>query len=274
MAAAPHRAAAPGGGLRGALRVWRARARERTRRRSLARAEAIRAAEIASVAPWLPAGTRVLEIGGGPGYQASILASWGCQVRSIDVAPWPGPERYFPVDLYDGRHIPFPDAAFDVVYSSNALEHIPAVEEFLTEARRVLAPEGRAVHLLPTPAWRFWTSAAHYVDAVVSLPELAAGALLGGGRRTPARRGLLRRLLSPPPHGEYPSALSELRYFSRRRWTRVFGATGFTVEEIRPGGLFYFSGCDFMPSLPVAARRVLSRVLGSACHVFVLRRAR
>ena len=33
-------------------------------------------------------------------------------------------DQMFPVQAYDGRRIPFADSSFDVVFSSNVLEHI------------------------------------------------------------------------------------------------------------------------------------------------------
>ena len=117
--------------------------------------EKLRRAEIESVREWFRPGTRVLEIGGGSGWQASLIASWGCEVVSIDVADRPAPPvQYFPVQTYDGEHIPFPDDSFDLVVSSNVLEHVRALVPLLAETRRVLRPGGQAVHILPSSSRR------------------------------------------------------------------------------------------------------------------------
>lgn len=39
-------------------------------------------------------------------------------------------DRIFPVPDYDGHHIPFADSTFDIVFSSNVMEHIPHVSDF------------------------------------------------------------------------------------------------------------------------------------------------
>lgn len=49
--------------------------------------------------------------------------------------------------VYDGRHLPFPDAAFDVIYSCATIQHIEKHAAFLLmrELQRVLRPRGHAV---------------------------------------------------------------------------------------------------------------------------------
>jgi SAM-dependent methyltransferase len=56
------------------------------------------------------------------------------------------------VAVADARHIPFPDASFDVVFSYSVLQHLaPAdVELALAECARVLRPGGTALHQMPT----------------------------------------------------------------------------------------------------------------------------
>jgi 2-polyprenyl-3-methyl-5-hydroxy-6-metoxy-1,4-benzoquinol methylase len=127
----------------------------------------LRHAELDMVREWMKPCKRVLEIGGGSGYLASVLASWGCEITCLDLpGSATGMVRRFPVQEYDGRHLPFPDGQFDVVFSSNVLEHVEALDELLAETRRVLNPDGVAVHLMPSSAWRWWTSVAHYVYVV------------------------------------------------------------------------------------------------------------
>jgi hypothetical protein len=56
-----------------------------------------------------------------------MLASWGYDVVSIDIARRPSTapfgfrQQYFPVREYDGKHFPFADEEFDVVFSSHML---------------------------------------------------------------------------------------------------------------------------------------------------------
>jgi hypothetical protein len=86
-------------------------------------AEKMRKAEVEAVKPWFGPGARVLELGGGSGYQAGIIASWGCDIASIDVPDRPDPVQtlYYPVQNYYGVNIPYADESFDVVFSDAVL---------------------------------------------------------------------------------------------------------------------------------------------------------
>jgi methyltransferase family protein len=235
--------------------------------------ERLRHAELEPLRAHFAPGARVLELGGGNGYQASVLHSWGCHVTSIDVEARASAAPFHPVRRYDGVTIPFPGRSFDVVFSSNVLEHVPPARlgALCGETRRVLTGAGRAIHLVPSPAWRLWSWLSRYGYLVAVAAGKREGAPAGEPARAPRRSPIVRALI-PPPHGEYPTAASELYYYSRRRWSGVFRESGFEVLAATGAGVFYteFNLCR---PLSVAARRRLSRALGSSCHVFVLRPA-
>ena len=52
----------------------------------------------------------------------------------------------------DLTNIPYPDASFDVVYCSHVLEHVPDDRRAMREFRRVLAPKGFAIVVVPITA--------------------------------------------------------------------------------------------------------------------------
>jgi hypothetical protein len=83
------------------------------------------------------------------------------------------------------------------------------------------------------------------------------------------KRSLLQMLL-PPRHGETGNFMSEIYWFSRWRWLRLFQKTGWRVEAYQPGRLFYTGYVLFGWKLGIAARRRLSYFMGSACIVFCL----
>jgi SAM-dependent methyltransferase len=243
--------------------------------------ESLRRAEFDLVRDYFRPGLRVLELGGGNGFQASLLAAQGCDIVSIDLADRPVPvQQYFPVQEYDGQHIPFPDASFDVVYSSNVLEHVRDLPPMLAELRRVTRPGGIGIHIMPTSIWRWWSALGRYVHFfriyVLKQPQpvlyqtesLTEQPTIQGKLRTKSWRHLLGRLW-PEPHGEYPSWLVELYTFSRFHWERIFRQNGYRVERHFPNHLIY-TGHYLLPALPIVWRRRLSWILGSTCHIFVV----
>jgi len=95
-------------------------------------------------------GDRVLEVGCGQGHLTRALAERGVDITGIDA------NRQAPEVAGTGlvRHMVaealfFEDATFDFIISIHAIEHIPPLEEALTEMTRVLKPGGKALFVYP-----------------------------------------------------------------------------------------------------------------------------
>ena len=220
---------------------------------------------------------RLLEIGAGTGAQACELEQRGFRVSAIDIAESNYSEdRVWPVTNYDGRHIPFPDRQFDLVFSSNALEHIPHVAEFQREIERVLKDDGRAIHVLPSAPWRFWTNLSYYPHLISLLWNVRAAKAAVARRQSSgprvARWRILARALMPPRHGEKGNWLTELWYFSQPYWSRFFRSTGWEIVSVEDCPLFYTGYAVLASRLPTSARRLLAVALGGATNLFVLRK--
>jgi len=248
---------------------------------SLEHLNAIRQAEIDKIVPLLPQRARILEIGAGTGHQALRLKQRGFDVTAIEVANSNyATRRIFPIVDYDGRTIPLPDQSVDVVFSSNVLEHVTDLSCMHTEIRRVLAPNGYCIHVLPTHTWRLWTTLTSYLEAISfflsSVPQLVP--------RTMPREVEMRRLRGawystvrhtlglclPRRHGERGNTVSELWLFHPRWWRGNFLDNGFVILRDEPMGLFYTGEALLGLRLGLAKREWLARVLGSSCHLFHL----
>ena len=242
--------------------------------------EEIRHHELKTVTELFPAPAYVLEIGGGSGFQAKQLVGLGYRVEAVDIASSKHQEnRFFPVKEYDGFSLPFEDERFDVIFSSNVLEHIPHIHDFQTEMKRVLKKGGRAIHLMPTASWRFWTSLCHYPFLIKSAIFLFFQKWNLRPTSIPAMQGYLgdrsflekfRMALFPYRHGERGNIFTEAYYFSKVGWKKLFSRTGWAIKDHRPSRLFYTGYQLFGSRLSLSAREKFSRLLGSACHVFVL----
>ena len=217
---------------------------------------------------------RVLEIGAGTGYQARYLAERGFAVTAMDVKSSAyRDERVFPITEYDGRAIPAAGGSFQVVFSSNVLEHVREIDSFLDELYRVTTGDGLAIHILPTPAWRFWTIFTHYAWLLKRVfaflvPPRSEGASTHTPRVPATLAGLVGTFF-PLRHGERGFTLTEMYFYTRRWWTARFESHGYHVLRTFPTGLFY-ANFTLGSRLSIARRRTLARVLGSTCRVYVL----
>lgn len=243
----------------------------------------IRIYELSHVMRLMPKGSCVLEIGAGAGWQAKQLAEKGFLIEAIDLKESNyTKQRIWPVRDYDGVHIPFEDNRFDIVFSSNALEHMPDVEDFQIEIQRVLKPDGVAIHVLPTATWRFWTNISFYMVRAKQILSIATG-----GKRNPTETFVsetksqapsanltfmqtLFKAMLPPAHGAIGNSVTQLYGFSRFRWIRLFKRTGWSIKMCKPTGLFYTGHLSCGSKLNIKVRHMLSNILGSSCLTYVL----
>lgn len=245
---------------------------------SIEQLNVIRTAEIAEIAPHIPLRARVLEIGAGTGQQALELQRRGFDVDAIEVTDSAyASARVFPVIDYDGAHIPFPNGSFDVVFSSNALEHVRNLAGLHAEICRVLKPDGIAIHVLPTHVWRFWSILSAFVSAPIYLGAAVRRMLPGSHDQRSVKRVWYEAVRTcaaavlQPRHGERGIGLAELWLFHPRWWRRNFESNGFVLLYDKPMGLFYTGSMVFGARLPLERRARLAEILGSACHLYAMR---
>jgi SAM-dependent methyltransferase len=218
-----------------------------------------------------------------------VLASWGCEVSSIDLPD--RPSRSWPalhaVEDYDGAHIPFGDRTFDTVFTSHVLPFLrtaagasgpTAAAALLAEVARVLRPGGRAIHVLPTRAWRVWTALAAPLAPVAivvdrhgarSRPPAGGGPSADPPRRS-AREQLALAVRAATPRAVAPGATlrSELASWSRARWTKTLELHGFAVD-LAVGSQIFYTGHGLLPAVGPGPRHALARLLGSSSLLVV-----
>jgi SAM-dependent methyltransferase len=240
----------------------------------------VRNLELARIREFLPRSGRLLDFGAGVGQQALRLQELGFEVDAVDLESSPHLEkRVFPVRGYDGQLLPFPDAHFDVVMSSNVLEHVHDLSRVLSELARVLKPDGLMLHILPSASWRLWTTLAEFPAA----PRNLVRGLLSAPTGRRAQRGMSRlqwtllqlawpiRPFTFRPHGARGSALTELWTFSRASWVRRFTSQRYEVLHIKPLRFWYTGEVLLGQRLSVARRTHMSAWLGSATVLYVIR---
>jgi SAM-dependent methyltransferase len=105
-------------------------------------------------------GKRILDIGCGVGAFVRRLREFSPRIAGIDIDAERVTEggREVPgLALAVGEHLPFADNTFDVVLLHEVLEHVTDDQATLREARRVLAPGGKAVIFCPNRLYPFET---------------------------------------------------------------------------------------------------------------------
>lgn len=241
---------------------------------------------------------RVLEIGSGDGYVASLLIEAGCDVTCTD--PAPRLPAYCRVEPVKASRLPFPDGSFDAVVSSNVMEHVEDLVESFAEMRRVLRPGGVMIHSMPTPTCSLLTSLSAPLAYLRGFLLVASGRAFAGrdlSRPIPASlpasrfvngRPRLRRILNRMliacylanpmricrfrlGHGVASGPLDELFRWRDTRWREIFESNGLDVLRWRRGRLCY-SMNKLFPMRLIGLRSFLAR-RGYAGEAFYILRA-
>lgn len=191
----------------------------------------------------LSSADRVLEFGATDGFQASLLRRHTPHVITTDVYRDPSHgSAPFAVALPEA--FPFPDRAFDLIISSNVLEHVNNRPGTLSEIRRLLRPEGRTIHIVPTHVWKWLSLVTHPIYYPVHVMNLLArrAGIAAYWRGVGDHRSVLRLVLEsliPPVHGTFRTHADEIRGYRPDSWVELFRGNGFSVEPILP--LYFYS---------------------------------
>jgi SAM-dependent methyltransferase len=218
----------------------------------------------------------ILEIGAGTGQQAKLISSKGYYVIALDMnSSSYRKSRVYPIVEYDGINLPIKEKSISIIFSSNVLEHIREIDNFFLELNKTLDEDGYAIHILPTSAWRIWSNISHYAWILKKIfhififrdkpikNEYVQSSLMGNGIRH----------LMPIRHGERGNFITEIYYFSKYYWQKTFKENGYTLVYMKNCNLFYTNSNIFGEMLPIRFRILLSRLLGSACKIYVLKKA-
>jgi SAM-dependent methyltransferase len=177
----------------------------------------------------------------------------------------------------------FSDGQFDLIFSSNLIEHLREIDRCMSECRRVVTDDGLIIHTVPNRTWKVFHLALYYpfmgkalLRRVLSKREATprvdtcrgARPLFDDNLRPHRKRPLLRKLLPPEPHGISRSNRREFVNWGQRHWIAIFQRNG--LEVIKTVRLpFYFGyGYNFRMLLRAGNRLRLSASTG-----YVMRKA-
>ena len=191
-----------------------------------------------------------LELGAGDGFQSALLTRYVLKLISTDYnsdrlnKKSGGAVTY---EICDAEEIDkiFNHEQFDLVFSSNLLEHLPHPERALQAIRRVLKNNGIMIHIIPNPFWKLCDLLFHFPNICVRAVEKITE---DGLFRSEMKRGfennlkterkkrpLPARLFIPEPHGVSANNIKEFYLFSKSRWKKEFEKAGFSLIAIIKG---------------------------------------
>jgi len=197
---------------------------------------------------YVPAGSRVLEIGAAGGHMTQALSNKGCEVTAVeqDAELAQSASRFCQrMMVADVEDLDFETCLegqqFDVVLLGDVLEHLKNPETLLRRLRPHLSPRGQLV---------------------VCLPNVAHGAV---------RLGLLQG------HFDYQSQglldRTHLRFFTLASLSSMFADAGYTISDLfRLRVPFFATEIPIDPaSVPSAVLRILCRDPDTVTYQFVFR---
>lgn len=223
----------------------------------------------------------VLELGAGDGVQTAALRELFDEVTPTDPTPFGDVEGMVVADAAD---LPFEDDSFDLIFSSNVLEHVEKLDEAFAEMKRVLVPGGIMVHSMPTGTWKIVQLAGRpFASAVKIFRRLIPGISTNSGRvklggsfdshsSGESPRTMVQRvvgLVIPTIHGVSGNHVSEFIRFRPHWWRRRFERAGFDCYRTAP--LYLHSPYDLLPYRLMGLRDLMGRAGFASVDVFWLR---
>ena len=229
-----------------------------------------------------PTAINILEIGAGTGWQARELSKHGYKVTAIDIPDSNHSDaRIWEILDFDGKNIPATDNSFDIVYSSNVLEHVLDLDALNQDIHRVLKTNGHAIHYVPTGSWRSASLIAFYpslirevIRRIFNKTQNQNNKTSNSHKKTDSRKSFLKKALFrifPHAHGTRGSALNETVLFKKLRWEKLFKSYNWEILFYTKNKLFLTGEMILGHYAPVKTRSRLSNILGSSAHLYVLK---
>jgi SAM-dependent methyltransferase len=189
-----------------------------------------------------------LELGAGDGFQSSLLTSYVKSLVSTDYdrsrLALAGCKKVHYL-ICDAEQVgrTFRPGYFDLVFSSNLMEHLPRPDLAFRGVHRVLKDDGVCISVLPNPFMKLMWMIFFYPNKLLRIVEVLGEREEGiGGEghsgdsplildNNPQRiqYGFLRRQVWPVPHGAYRSNFEEFVQYRRTRWVRLIEDQDFEV---------------------------------------------
>jgi len=221
-----------------------------------------------------------LELGAGDGYQSKLISAYCEKLISTDLngdmLPPEDSEKitYQVLDAEKTNEI-FADDTFDLIYSSNLLEHLPNIDSAIVNMREILKPDGHMIHVIPSPGWKFFSMLLYLPSIVFFLVESkvlrrkqqTSKNYKGNNLKVETKHKFRWiNLFVPKPHGVSKTNIKEFKAFSKNVWETRFKSAGLMVEEIKSGPVSSGYGFGLERS-----RRILEKLGVTTEYIYILK---
>ncbi|MBW6451254.1 MAG: class I SAM-dependent methyltransferase [DPANN group archaeon] len=199
-----------------------------------------------------------LEVGAGDGYQTTLLQEYVKQIISSNynikqISKIKSKQiKYMECDA-EQIDTYFKKDEFDIIFSSNLIEHLKNPNQFLNGIHKILKNDGITIHCIPNSFWKITQIIFHYINLIVVLFERITNNSINKSQKKQfdnnpkitTKRSKLIRLLFPLPHGAYDSNYKELILFRKNRWIKEFNDADFNIIAILKGPVASGYGLGF-----------------------------
>ena len=218
-----------------------------------------------------------LELGAGDGFQATLLTRYVSKLISTELNPDILKNKntesieYRVCDAEEAVNM-FDKKQFDLIFSSNLLEHLHDPSRALSGIHGLLKDDGVTIHIMPNPFWKFCHLLLYILNrCFIAFERIAkkgrfAGAPEEGSRseKRNTRRPLIHRMFTLKPHGASDGNIREFFAFTKSRWKKEFEKAGLELIRIAKGPVHsgYGFGLDCL-------RDIMERIGFSSEYIYV-----
>ena len=215
---------------------------------------------------------KFLDFGAGNGFILDLLHQEGFNNAvglEIEDSNYMVPDK---VKTYDGRPETIPYANdFNVIYSSNVLEHLTDIEEFIWKFNEMLENGGIQIHVVPTHYWKFYNFTFYYYSVLKYILKrlFKKKSKSETSYKKTVNKGMKQSRLYIGRHGSRGSSFDEFRLFNPSSYKTLFTSMGLEYKDFKIP--LVYTGHTFLgKALPMGLRKTLSYIMGYSCHVFVI----
>jgi SAM-dependent methyltransferase len=208
----------------------------------------------------LPAGSRVLDLGAGPGSFRTSRNDLSIVRLDLEIPRTLGSGSYVAADA---AHMPFASRSFDLIISNHSLEHFPELEETVREIGRVIRPRGVLYIAVPDAGtlsdriYRWMARGGGHVNPfrapgeVTGLVERLAGLRLRSSRVLYSSLSFVNahNIAGRPQRKSAIFAYGNERYLAALMWTLRQVDSRFHTRLSHYGWAFYFGEVDLPEKL-------------------------